>query len=96
MYIIQFLYLQNLIDEKLHKDKNSLRNIVGHIALSERLAQALQTEDDLERHTLSCTGSEGWGADTRETRDYDAGICCISEKFAAVTLNESGNNSEAQ
>ncbi len=83
MPIIQLLYLQSLINEKLHKEKNCLRNIVGHIALSKRL-QLIQTEDDLERLSREVFSEpQCWGAEMREICDY------ISEKLATLTLNDS-------
>jgi hypothetical protein len=93
MSIIHLLYLQSLIYEKLHKENNCPRKFVGHIALSKKL-QLLQTEDDLETLALNETRSEsfsepqGRGAETPGICDYDADI---SEKFAALTLNDFGH-----
>jgi len=96
MPIIQLICFQNLIDGKLHKAK-SLRNVLGHIALSKRL-QLLQTKDDL--WTLAPTKptsdafleTQSRDADTGDPWEYDLSINCISEKLAALKLNDDRSN----
>ena len=46
MYLFEMLYLQDLVDEKLHKELH-LRNLVAHVALSKRLHE-MQMEYNVE------------------------------------------------
>jgi hypothetical protein len=46
MYLLEMLYLQDLVDEKLHKELH-LRNLIAHVALSRRLHE-MQMEYDME------------------------------------------------
>jgi hypothetical protein len=99
--IIQYLYFQNLIDEKLRNQKNSLRNIVGHIALTKRLQLLLQTEGDTERLTpseirrqdfLECQGLDDEALEETNACGLDAAMYSISEKCAGLRLNDLGDS----
>jgi hypothetical protein len=99
--IIQYLCFQNLIDEKLRSEKNSLRNIVGHIALTKRLQLLLQAEGDTERLAPSeirrqdfseRQGLEAEALEETNTYGLDSAMYGINEKCAGLRLNDSGDD----
>ncbi len=97
MYLFEMLYLQGLVDEKLHKEAH-LRNFVAHIALSKRLHE-MQMEYDVEdcvpARKTSGSFAEFHGNHTgTNTSSSTASMSDLCEQYGAMTLCDSGDNKE--
>lgn len=93
------LYLQDLVDEKLHKELH-LRNLVAHVALNKRLHE-MQIEYDVEEDCVPAgKKSESFsefltrtqaGTNTSNSTSVMSGLC---EQYGAMTLGDHENNME--
>ena len=98
MYLFEMLYLQDLVDEKLHKELH-LRNLIAHVALSKRLHE-MQMEYDMEDCVPAGKKSESFtefltrthpGTNTSSSTASMSGLC---EQYGAMTLYDHENNKE--
>lgn len=98
MYLFEMLYLQDLVDEKLHKELH-LRNLVAHLALSKRLHE-IQTDFDAEDCVPAGKKSESFtefltrthpGTNTSSSTVSMSDLC---EQYGAMTLCDQENNKE--
>lgn len=98
MYLFEMLYLQDLVDDKLHKESH-LRNLIAHMALSKRLHE-MQMEYDIENcvpagkksesFTKFCTRTQtgtNMSSSTASTSDF-------CEQYGAMTLYDHGDDKE--
>jgi hypothetical protein len=92
------LYLQNLVNEKLHKELR-LRNLIAHVALSKRLHE-MQMEYDVEDYVPAGKKSESFTeflththprTNTSSSMASMSGLC---EQYGAMTLCDHKNNKE--
>lgn len=92
------LYLQDLVNEKLHKELH-LRNLIAHMALSKRLHK-MQMEYDVEDCVPAGKKSESFtefltrthpGTNTSSSTASISGIC---EQYGAMMLCDHENNKE--
>lgn len=92
------LYLQDLVDEKLHKELR-LRNLIAHVALSKQLHE-MQMEYGVEDCVPAGKKSESFtefltrthpGKNTSSSTALMSGLC---EQYGAITLYNHENNKE--
>ena len=98
MYLFEMLYLQGLVDEKLHKESH-LRNLVAHMALSKRLHE-MQMEYDVEDCVPAGKNSESFaefharnhpGTSTSSSTAEMSDLC---KQYRAMALYDNGDNKE--
>jgi hypothetical protein len=98
MYLFEMLYLQDLVDGKLHKESH-LRNLVAHMALSKRLHE-VQMEYDMEDCVLAGKKSEYFAEFCTRTQTgtnmstSTASTSHFCEQYGAMTLYYHGDNKE--
>lgn len=98
MSIFEMLYLQDLVDQELHKELQ-LRNLVAHLALSKQLHK-MQMEYDVEDCVPAGKKSESFaefltrnhpGTNTSSFTTSVSGVC---EQYGAMTLYDQGDKRE--
>jgi hypothetical protein len=98
MYLFEMLCLQDLVDEKLHKEAH-LRNFVAHMALSKRLYE-MQMAYDVEDCVPAGKNSESFaefharnhtGTNTSSSMASMSDLC---EQYGAMALYDNGDNKE--
>jgi hypothetical protein len=100
MYLFHMLYLQDLVDEKLHKESH-LRNLVAHMVLSKRLHE-MQMEYDVEDCVPAGKKSESFAEFRTRTQtgtnisSSTASTSDFCEQYGAMTLYDHWDNKETR
>jgi hypothetical protein len=98
MSIFAMLYLQDPVDQKLHKELQ-LRNLVAHIALSKQLHK-IQMEHDVDNCVPAGKKSESFAKfltrnqPETNTSSSAASISDVCEQYGAMTLYEQEDKRE--
>jgi hypothetical protein len=95
MYLFEMLCLQDLVDEKLHKETH-LRNLVAHVVLSKRLHE-MQMEYDVEDCVPAGKNSESFAEFHARnhlgtnTSSSTASISNLCEQYGSMVLYDNGD-----